>query len=783
MQVTRLYTVLLVFFFASATASAQVFDSGPSDAGLFTNVFDLPGDVLPDSKSVGGVAGETTQLNVADGGFLSSSFNDPFVAREGSEVNISGGSVGSRFEARGGSEVNISGGTTGSSFEAFANSLVNISGGTVETSFNAIEGSEVNISGGSIDVGFRAMGKVKISGGSIGSRFTAFESSDVELVGGEFKLNGEAFSDPTIALEPDDILWGVLADGSPFVFSPIAEDRFLSSLTLTVSSEPIPAASPVSIMLSTPTDAAPFGLRDGQTLTLRAGGQLNGGFTVIDGTLNVEGGLLEAEVKVIGGTVNISGGPGSSSSNFHRFRAFEGSVVNISEGSLGTSRLDAFNGSEININGGSIDSGLSAFSGSEVNISGGSVGRNFSARAGSIVNISGGNFDSGLSANSDSAVNISGGAIGRGFVVRSRSSVELIGGEFKLNGETYAGPSITIVTGDVLTATLADGSPFIFSGLLSDSHSGDLSLTLSSEPLPEASLVPMVVSTPIDTGPRGLRQGQSLTLRPGGILRSNSPIIGAMLNVEGGFVEDDLQSAGSIVNVSSGSIGRDFFAVAGSVVNISGGSVGDGLRSKDSSVVNISGGSAGFIDATDGGVVNVSGSSEVSELTVFRDGVVNISGGTIGFLNASADRGTANISGGSVAEFSAAFGAVVNLNGRNFVLNGVSLNDLNAGEAFTILDRDVTLSGLLADGTAFSFDLDRDTFPFRDPEGSATLTVTLTPEFLLGDCNQDGFVDFSDIAPFISVLASDGYLAEADTNEDGAVTFDDIGPFIVLLSL
>ena len=97
----------------------------------------------------------------------------------------------------------------------------------------------------------------------------------------------------------------------------------------------------------------------------------------------------------------------------------------------------------------------------------------------------------------------------------------------------------------------------------------------------------------------------------------------------------------------------------------------------------------------------------------------------------------------------------------------------------------MTLSGLLTDGSAFRFDLNsasnivgQDVF-----QVGSTLTVTLTSDLQLGDCNQDGFVDFSDIAPFISVLATDGYLAEADTNEDGAVTFDDIGPFIVLLSL
>ena len=52
----------------------------------------------------------------------------------------------------------------------------------------------------------------------------------------------------------------------------------------------------------------------------------------------------------------------------------------------------------------------------------------------------------------------------------------------------------------------------------------------------------------------------------------------------------------------------------------------------------------------------------------------------------------------------------------------------------------------------------------------------------LGDCNQDGVVNFLDIGPFISILSVNGYLAEADVNEDGSVTFLDIGPFIATLA-
>ncbi len=54
----------------------------------------------------------------------------------------------------------------------------------------------------------------------------------------------------------------------------------------------------------------------------------------------------------------------------------------------------------------------------------------------------------------------------------------------------------------------------------------------------------------------------------------------------------------------------------------------------------------------------------------------------------------------------------------------------------------------------------------------------------LGDCNLDGVVNFSDIGPFIAILAADSYMPEADINGDGAVTFSDIPLFVeVLLAL
>ena len=53
---------------------------------------------------------------------------------------------------------------------------------------------------------------------------------------------------------------------------------------------------------------------------------------------------------------------------------------------------------------------------------------------------------------------------------------------------------------------------------------------------------------------------------------------------------------------------------------------------------------------------------------------------------------------------------------------------------------------------------------------------------MLGDVNQDGDVNFSDIAPFIMILATNANQCEADVDVSGMVDFRDIAPFIMLLS-
>ncbi|MDB2687445.1 hypothetical protein N9Y42_09560 [Mariniblastus sp.] len=64
----------------------------------------------------------------------------------------------------------------------------------------------------------------------------------------------------------------------------------------------------------------------------------------------------------------------------------------------------------------------------------------------------------------------------------------------------------------------------------------------------------------------------------------------------------------------------------------------------------------------------------------------------------------------------------------------------------------------------------------------AIIGIDGSSSFALGDVNRDGIVDFSDIAPFIRVLAADAFQLEADIDRNGVVDFDDIAPFIIILS-
>jgi len=69
------------------------------------------------------------------------------------------------------------------------------------------------------------------------------------------------------------------------------------------------------------------------------------------------------------------------------------------------------------------------------------------------------------------------------------------------------------------------------------------------------------------------------------------------------------------------------------------------------------------------------------------------------------------------------------------------------------------------------------------PEVDTQGLVTYSPsDSKLGDVNDDGHVNFLDIAPFISLLSTGSFDPDADINQDTTVNFLDISGFINLLA-
>jgi hypothetical protein len=90
--------------------------------------------------------------------------------------------------------------------------------------------------------------------------------------------------------------------------------------------------------------------------------------------------------------------------------------------------------------------------------------------------------------------------------------------------------------------------------------------------------------------------------------------------------------------------------------------------------------------------------------------------------------------------------ATINFFGTEFLLDGAAIEGLTVGATVQIDQRNLTLSGRLADGSTLGFDLNssRDSFGDDDHfDSDAVLAVTLV-DILPGDYNDDGVVNAAD---------------------------------------
>lgn len=624
-------------------------------------VFDSPPTTIPDSFSLN--SGDV--LNVGDGGLVGTQLR----ANDGSVVNVEGGLVGLGFRANAGSQVNVTGGNIG----AVDNALIG--------SFSTQLGSTLTVSGGTLGDGAVIGGTGMFTGGTVGRQFQAVQGSTVSLSGAEFKLNGVPLSTDNITLSrltnADAVLSGTLADGSPFIFSPLGRNGGDELQSVTLKSVAIPAADIAPKVIVTDLTGEVAGMRSGQDFTVQPGGLLPRNFSVVDASLSFEGGEVGRNLEVTNGTVSISSG-----SIGDYFYAYSGSTVNVDGGSIGF-RFEAFD-SNVNITDGRINNLFQAHAGTTVSMTGGRVD-SIEARSGSSVAIHGGavgfggNIYSSIVALSGSQVDVTGGSFARSFRNLSGSDVELIGGEFSLNGSNFAGSSITLGPDDVLTGSLSDGSAFIFTPLHSDSLQN---VSLTRAPLAPADTSLRVVDTPQTDGPDGLRPGQSLKLRDGGVLQDNFAVVGANLQVEGG-------DAGAGVEVVGGAI------------DIRGGKVGAGLSVLDASLVMSSGSIGERSAAYRGAVVKITGGNIGTKFNAFAGSQITLAGGSVG------------------PDFRTSVGSDVEFVGGDFKLNGAAY----VGSEISLIAGGgpvQVFSGVLSDGSPFIFS------PQANPLGDELRGINLT---------------------------------------------------------
>lgn len=639
-----------LFFLLSGSVLGQTFDT----------VINLPGDVLPS------FVGSNTQVNLFDGELNSGQVFE----------------IGSRDEVVTNAELNVFGGQVVSSVVALDGTRVNVSGGTLRESLYIHDGSTASISGGNIATGsfeFFLVGlgnepgagaDVTLSGGAFTDRISVFEENSIKLIGAEFEVDGVPIDGldnlgDTAALDlaPGTLLSGVFADGTPFAFN--GGNFADGTLSLEVAS--LPLIGPATI--STSTDFVPLGIRQGQTL-------------------NVDG---------VGVVAN--------------FNAGRGSVVNVIDGVVGRN-LEAV-GATVNILGGIVQSDFNAPRDATVNFSGGSVGR-FRAGSGTVVNFSGtARADAEFVLGDGSTAEVSGGRVGRDFITESGSDVTFVGGEFRLNGELISGleqPGNTVVVpltaDDVLTGTLADGTPF--------GQTGE-QFTLRAANVPP--IGPSLITASVDAVPSTLRNGQTLLVDDGGVVPDEVVAgFGTVVNVEpGGSIEPSFHILGGEMNVSGGTISSGFFADHRSRINMTGGELGGHFSGAifRNSAVTISGGAIGgravFEDGTalliTGGSIGDDtqlrgGSQAIIRGGQFRDFFIVGEGTTARFVSANLERGRFRardrsklfVEGGEYGftSFTVSNGSTLEVAG-DASINSVWAGDNRSMETSTIDIRDATI--------------------------------------------------------------------------------------------
>jgi hypothetical protein len=261
----------------------------------------------------------------------------------------------------------------------------------------------------------------------------------------------------------------------------------------------------------------------------------------------------------------------------------------------------------------------------------------------------------------------------------------------------------------------------------------------------QALAVGVTYNVPPNAAPLTLLAGETLNLGFGGTVATGfTSNAASVVNVQGG--ELNFAQMGGEVNLYTGRIGGFSHVLSTGVLTVHGGDVSLALSNQGSITV-LGGNVAGSLSTSSGGKLTVKGGTigpilaGLGSQIIQNGGVMNsslapLSGTTLtktgGAWNGPmqlVNGSTLNLSGGTMAGPLRLDNTAFNLACQSVKVGGVPIPGLVTGAPHIVTQRDTTLSGVLSDGSPFSFVMntgftpDGDAFPL-----SATVRVTLVPE-------------------------------------------------------
>lgn len=595
------------------------------------------------------------------------------------QLNVyDGGMVGSSFSVgrpilpfSSNVEMNVFGGAVDSNLSVWSGSTLNILGGGIGVGMTAESGSFINIMGGTIGSNFLALpgSTVTMSGGSVGNQFRS---------AGIFDWSGGNATSLVIEAGGHAVISGSASAGLLDIDSGTADiSGGLFNHTIVRSGS--------SAAMTGGTYGTWFDLHSGASASIAGG--------VFGGSFNVQAG---STLELIGGEFSLNGAgiselnAGVAGTDLFTGTLADGSVfIHTSQSVLGIGALDVIAASTTTLTniaiapadlepivistGDGPAGGLRP--GQHLTISGDAAVRNNFAAVGSVIHINGGAVNAGFEA-AYTDITLNTGTIGQNSRIYAGSTLHIHGGSVQQGLRVLNGGEVRLHTGTIDSPTIDAGGSLTSTG----GH---------------------VIGNLFVNAGRAELFGMSSVVTENIVMSS------------GGLLMQDGNVLGSVV------------AFANSTIELAGGTIHDELAVFGVSHASLTGGAVlGEINGAPGSTIEISGGTFTSGIST--EGVLNISGGQIGSVFAS---GATSISGGQFLGNYLAFTGELNIIGTQFFLDGVEILGLAPGDSLVILDREVTLSGVLDDGGSFSFDLYETTsqFPFGDyvSEG-VRVTITST---------------------------------------------------------